>query len=299
MSLARDLSAAGSSRSWRTGSREIKLDRPIVVGILTVTPDSFSDGGNFFSPDAAIERGAAMLAEGVDIIDVGGESTRPGAASVSEEEELRRVGPGLNTLRDFWPKLPISIDTTKTVVAAESLAAGADIVNDVSGMRLDPGMIQLAAATGCGVILMHSRGTVEEMATYQHAVYGDDPTGEVMAELEERIVVLENGGVERDRIVLDPGFGFAKKSEHSMSVLRNLSRFNALGCPVMAGPSRKRFVKELVGGDDATIEDRDIGTVAACVMALERGARLFRVHNVHAARRALDVAWNIMNSPGD
>lgn len=299
MSLTRDLSAAGSSRSWRTGSREILFERPLVVGILNVTPDSFSDGGNFFSPDAAIERGAAMLAEGVDIVDIGGESTRPGAESVSEDEELRRVSPVINTLREFWPNLPISIDTTKSVVAAEALAAGADIVNDVSGMRLDPGMIQLAASTGCGVVLMHSRGSVEEMATYQHAVYGRDPTAEVVAELQERVVALEKGGVQRERIVIDPGFGFSKKSEHSIAVLRNLSQLHALGCPVMAGPSRKRFVKELVGGDDATIEDRDIGTVAACVMALERGARLFRVHNVQAARRALDVAWNVINSDGD
>ena len=299
MSLTRDLSAAGSSRAWRAGSREIVFDRPIVVGILNVTPDSFSDGGDFFSPDAAIERGAAMVAEGVDIVDVGGESTRPGAERVSEDEELRRIGPVVNTLREFWPNLPISIDTTKSVVAAEALAAGADIVNDVSGMRLDPGMIQLASATGCGVVLMHSRGPVEEMATYEHAIYGEDPTAEVVDELRDRVAALENGGVQPDRIVLDPGFGFAKRSEHSIAVLRNLSRLQALDRPVMAGPSRKRFVKELVGGDDATLEDRDIGTVAACVIALERGARLFRVHNVKAARRGLDVAWNVINSRGD
>ncbi len=298
MTPARDLPAAGSSRSWRAGSREIVLDRPIVVGILNVTPDSFSDGGNFFSPEAAIERGAAMLAEGVDIIDVGGESTRPGAKRVSEDEELRRIGPVVNTLREFWPKLPISVDTTKSVVAAEALQAGADIINDVSGMRLDPGMIELAAATGCGVILMHSRGTVEEMATYQHAEYGADPAGEVIAELQERIVALENGGVARETIVIDPGFGFSKQSEHSISLLGNLSRFTSLGFAVMAGPSRKRFVSEIVGGAEATIEDRDLGTVAACVMALERGARLFRVHNVQAARRALDVAWTVVHSGG-
>ncbi|MEO8577633.1 MAG: dihydropteroate synthase, partial [Gemmatimonadales bacterium] len=299
VSLARDLSAAGSSRSWRAGSREILFDKPIVVGILNITPDSFSDGGNFFSPDAAIERGAAMLAEGVDIIDIGGESTRPGAEPVSEDEEMRRIGPVVNTLREFWPNLPISIDTTKSVVAAEALSAGADVINDVSGMRFDPGMIQLAAATGCGVVLMHSRGAVEEMATYEHAVYGDDPTKEVVAELQARVVALENAGVHRNTIVLDPGFGFSKRSEHSIAILRDLSQFHALGCAVMAGPSRKRFVKELVGGEDATIEDRDFGTVAACVMALERGARLFRVHNVKAARRALDVAWRVINSAGD
>ena len=146
---------------------------------------------------------------------------------------------------------------------------------------------------------MHSRGPVEEMATYEHAVYGDDPTAEVVAELRDRVVALEKGGVQRERIVLDPGFGFAKRSEHSIAVLRDLSQLQALDFPVMAGPSRKRFVKELVGGDDATIEDRDIGTVAACVIALERGARLFRVHNVKAARRGLDVAWKIISSPGD
>jgi dihydropteroate synthase len=298
VTAAHDLSAAGSTRSWRAGSREIVFDRPIVVGILNVTPDSFSDGGNFFSPDAAIERGAAMLAEGVDIIDIGGESTRPGAETVSEVEELRRIGPVVNTLREFWPNLPISVDTTKSVVAAEALSAGADIVNDVSGMRLDPGMIQLAAATGCGVVLMHSRGSVEEMATYQHAIYGTDPTAEVIDELEDRVRTLENGGIPRNRIVVDPGFGFAKRSEHSMTLLRNLSKFQSLGCAVMAGLSRKRFVSELVGGPKATLEERDFGTVAACVMALQLGARLFRVHNVLAARRALDLTWSVMSSPG-
>ena len=298
MTSGRDPTATGSPRSWRAGSREIVFDRPIVVGILNITPDSFSDGGNFFSPDAAIERGAAMLAEGVDIVDIGGESTRPGAESVSRDEELRRVGPVVNTLREFWPNLPISIDTTKATVAAEAIQAGADIVNDVSGMRLDADMIPLAAASKCGVVVMHSRGPVEKMATYEHALYGADPTGEVAAELQTRVAALEKGGVSRDRIVIDPGFGFSKRSEHSIEILRNLSRLLALGCPVMAGPSRKRFVTELAGGPNASIEDRDLGTVAACVMALERGARLFRVHNVQAARRSLDVAWTVLNSHG-
>ncbi|HEX2721418.1 MAG TPA: dihydropteroate synthase [Gemmatimonadaceae bacterium] len=285
-------------RLWRAGAREIYIDRPIVVGILNVTPDSFSDGGNFFAPGAAIERGAAMVAEGADIIDIGGESTRPGAIAVDAGEEVRRIAPVVHTIREFWPNVPISVDTTKASVASEALAVGADIINDVSGMRLDPEMVPLAASESCGVVIMHSRGNVEEMATYQHAVYGDDPMEEVVSELEARVAALETAGIARDRIVLDPGLGFSKTSAHSRMVLRNLSRLLALGCPVMAGPSRKRFVSERAGGASTSIEERDSGTVAACVMALERGARIFRVHNVVMARRALDVAWAVLNSNG-
>jgi dihydropteroate synthase len=288
--------SAEPGRLWRAGQREISLDQPIVVGILNVTPDSFSDGGNFFSPDAAIRHGAGMIADGADIIDIGGESTRPGAAGVRVKEEVRRVQPVVKALRAILPDVPISIDTTKSTVAAEALDAGADIVNDVAGMSLDAAMPSLAATSGCGVIVMHSRGGVEEMATYRRADYGADPMSEIIDELRERTKAVEAAGVERDRIIVDPGFGFSKKSEHSLRVLRELRRLTELGYPVMAGPSRKRFVSEIAGGPDATIGDRDIATVAACVIALERGAMLFRVHNVRAARRALDVAWSVIQN---
>lgn len=288
--------SAESNRLWRAGSREIRLDRPIVVGILNVTPDSFSDGGNFFDLDAAIAHASKMIDDGADIIDIGGESTRSGAAGVRETEESRRVFPVVSAIREAWPNLPISIDTTKASVAAEAIDAGADIVNDVSAMRFDYEMPGVVASNSSGVILMHSRGSLEEMATYAHAVYLPDVTGEVIEQLRERILVAEDSGIGRERICIDPGFGFAKTGDHSRKVLRELDRIVALGYPVIAGPSRKRFVSERSDGADVTLEDRDAGTVAACVMALERGAMLFRVHNVRATRRALDVAWSALHA---
>jgi dihydropteroate synthase len=291
--------SAESNRLWRAGSREIRLDRPIVVGILNVTPDSFSDGGNFFDPDAALAHASRMIGDGADIIDIGGESTRPGAVGVRQNEESRRVHPVVRAIREALPDVPISIDTTKASVAAEAIDAGADIVNDVSAMRFDYEMPAVVAQTRSGLILMHSRGSLEEMATYAHAVYLPDVTGEVIEQLRERILVAEDSGVARERICIDPGFGFSKTGEHSKKVLLELDRIVALGYPVVAGPSRKRFVSERSDNADVTLEDRDAGTVAACVMALERGAMLFRVHNVRAARRALDVAWSVLTATTD
>lgn len=302
MNPARDRSAAGSNRIWRAGSREIVLDHPLVVGILNVTPDSFTDGGNFFSPDAAMLHAEAMIADGVDLIDVGGESTRPGAISIEAADEATRVVPVIRAIRERWPSMPLSIDTVKSDVAKAALDAGADIINDVSAMRLDPAMAILAGNSGCGVVLMHSRGDVATMATYQHARY-DDVASEVLTELGSQLVAAENAGVDRSAVVLDPGFGFAKRSEHSMRLLHDLERFAAYNVPVMVGVSRKRFVAEAMrqkAGPESTqpatwaIDDRDSGTAAVNVMALERGATLFRVHNVRVNRRALDAAWSIL-----
>jgi dihydropteroate synthase len=294
-------SAPGKPRRWRAGSREILLDHPIVMGILNVTPDSFSDGGNFFSADAALAHAAEMIAQGADIIDIGGESTRPGAQPVREDEEKRRVGPLVSAIRGAWPEIPISIDTVKASVAAEALDAGADIVNDVSALRLDGAMPSLVGKSGCGVVLMHSRGTVQDMATYEHASYGD-VVGEVMDELGSQLLLAEDAGVDRSAGVIDPGFGFSKRSEHSMTLLRGLERFASLDVPVMIGVSRKRFVREAIantresGADShiAPIEDRDTATAALNVIALERGAMLFRVHNVRVNRVALDAAWTTL-----
>ncbi|MDO8502213.1 MAG: dihydropteroate synthase [Gemmatimonadaceae bacterium] len=305
MRTARDRSATESARVWRAGSREVPLDRPIVVGILNVTPDSFSDGGNFFSADSALEHAAAMIADGADIIDVGGESTRPGAAPVEAADEAMRVMPVIRAIRDRWPSVPISIDTVKSDVAAAALDAGADIVNDVSAMRLDPAMPLLVGKSGCGVVLMHSRGDVKDMATYVHATY-ENVVEEVMAELNSQLLVAEEAGVDRTAVVMDPGFGFSKKSRHSMTLLMELGRFTALDAPVMAGVSRKRFVREAMkhrehterAADEHpfTPEDRDTATAAVNVMALERGAMLFRVHNVRVNRTALDAAWTILTA---
>lgn len=279
-------------RRWKVGSREIILDRPIVMGILNITPDSFSDGGNYFSPGKAVERAAQMVDEGVDILDVGGESTRPGATPVAADDEIMRVVPALRAVHERWPDLPLSIDTAKSGVARAAIEVGADIINDVSAMRLDPVMPIVAGSSGCGVILMHSRGGVTDMATYAHANY-NNVTTDVMAELSSQMLVADAAGVDRKCVVVDPGFGFSKKSEHSVRLLRELDRFTSLDVPIMVGVSRKRFVREAAGVSDPASDESDGATTAVNVIALERGARIFRVHNVKMARRALDTAWAV------
>ncbi|HEX9383428.1 MAG TPA: dihydropteroate synthase, partial [Gemmatimonadaceae bacterium] len=196
-----------------------KSQRPTIFGILNVTPDSFSDGGNFFSTEEAIAQADRMISEGADAIDVGGESTRPGAKPVSAREELKRVLPAIRGIRSRWSDISISIDTVKAEVARAALSEGASIVNDVSGMSLDPEMPRVCAEAGCSVVLMHSRGTVADMASYENAVYGNDPVGEIVAELEESVQTAERGGIHPGRIALDPGIGFSKRTGHSLAVL--------------------------------------------------------------------------------
>jgi dihydropteroate synthase len=283
---------------WRCRGRGIPLDRPIILGVLNVTPDSFSDGGRYFAVDAAVEHGARLLEEGADVIDIGGESTRPqGAHEVDVAEERRRVLPVLSALRQRFPQAVVSVDTVKSAIASASLDAGADIINDVSAFRLDSSMARVCAEAGAGVILMHSRGGVADMATYAHATYSADPVADVIAELRSRVEEAERAGVARDAIVVDPGLGFAKRTEHSVAMLAGLPRLVALGYPVAVGASRKRFIGELSASPDPS--DRLEGTIGATVMALAAGARIFRVHDVRAARRALDVAWTIARSRDD
>ncbi len=274
--------------NWTIARGSISLDRPRIAGILNVTPDSFWDGGRHAALDQAAQWAASLIAEGADLLDVGGESTRPGARPVGAAEESNRVVPLIARLAREHPDVPISVDTVKADVARAALDAGAAIVNDVSAFRLDPALGRVVAQAGAGVILMHSRGAVEAMASYETAVYGDDPVGEIVAELAAARDRALAAGVAADAIVLDPGLGFSKRTEHSVAALARLDRILALGRPVLVGPSRKRFIGELGGGLDAV--DRLEGTLAACVVALLAGARLFRVHDVAAARRALDVA---------
>ncbi len=262
-----------------------------MVGIVNVTPDSFSDGGDFFSPDAAVAHGRQLVADGADILDIGGESTRPNASPVLISEEIRRVVPVVRALRAALPDTPVSIDTVKAPVAEAAIATGAVIVNDVSGLRLDPDMGPLCASSGVGVVLMHSRGAVTDMATYTHAQY-TEVTREVVAELRSRVSAARDAGIDDRSVVLDPGIGFSKRTEHSIRLLANLPEIVALGLPVLVGVSRKRFIGEITGV--TTTADREEGTMAANVVALTLGARLFRVHDVRAARRSLDVAWEIM-----
>ena len=280
---------------WRIRGRWLAIDRPLLVGILNVTPDSFSDGGQFDSTDAALAQVERMLAEGADVIDIGGESTRhQGARTVSAAEEMSRVLPIIRAVRGRFATLPISVDTTKSVVASAAIAEGADIINDVSGFRIDPRMGEIAAAASAGVVLMHSRGSVEEMGTYCHANYGEDVVAEILAELGGSLTCALGAGVDRQAIVLDPGIGFAKRSEHSLLVLAGLERLTSLGCAIMVGVSRKRFTGELSGV--AIARDRVAGTVGANVAALMHGARLFRVHDVAPNRQALDVAWGVVQA---
>lgn len=268
------------------------LDRPRILGVLNRTPDSFWEGSRLVSLDAALSRAGAMLEDGADLLDIGGESTRPGAASLSAAEERERVVPLVREIARRWPDALISVDTVKAEVAGPALEDGAAVVNDVSALRLDPGMAPVVARHRAGLVLMHSRGAVERMASYDLAVYGPDPVGEVVAELADALGRAREAGIPDDAVVVDPGLGFAKRTEHSALLIRELPRLLALGRPVLVGPSRKRFVGELGGGPEP--QDRLEGTLAACVVALSGGARLFRVHDVRAARRALDVAHALL-----
>ncbi|MFL5604838.1 MAG: dihydropteroate synthase [Gemmatimonadaceae bacterium] len=281
---------------WQVRGRALALDhRPLVMGIVNVTPDSFSDGGDFFAPDAAVAHGSRLLAEGADILDVGGQSTRPqGATAVSTEEELQRVLPVITALAAAHPDAILSVDTVNAEVAAGAIEAGAHIVNDVSGVRLDPAMASLCAKAGVGVVVMHSRGGVSDMATYEHADYGGDFLATMLAELRDRVGAVERAGVRSDAIAVDPGIGFAKRPEHSLRALACLRRLVDWDYAVLVGASRKRFIGQLTG--ESRPAQRVFGSVGAAVAAYERGASLLRVHDVAPTRAALDVAAAIRNA---
>jgi dihydropteroate synthase len=259
------------ARSWPPPARA----GVAIVGILNVTPDSFFDGGRYADPERAVAHAEAMVAAGADALDVGGESTRPGATPVPEAEEMRRVLPVLRRIRPRV-SVPISIDTYKVRVARAALDAGADIVNDVSAGRFAPDMLEVVAATGAAVVLMHMRGAPADMQlapTYP----GDDVVGAVRDFLRERALAAEAAGVEPGRIVLDPGIGFGKTTPQNLRLIDRLDALVALGYPVMVGLSRKRFIGELTGQGPA---DRLAGTAAAVTLAIDRGVSLVRVHDV-------------------
>ncbi len=279
---------------WNTARGPISLDRPVIMGILNVTPDSFSDGGRFVGVDAALARADELVAEGAAIVDIGGESTRPGRdESVPLEEELRRVGPVVEALARARPELVISVDTVKAEVARQALDRGAAIVNDVTAFRLDPRMSRVAAAANAGVVLMHSRGAVLEIASSTHAEYEDGVVGTVLDELRAAVGRATADGIAPEAIAVDPGFGFSKTVEQNMLLFDQLSALQALGRPVVVGPSRKRFIGAATG---QPVEDRDRATAIACALAWGRGARIFRVHDVAAAREALALAYAVGGS---
>jgi dihydropteroate synthase len=272
---------------WRTARGELSLEGHVLVGILNVTPDSFSDGGRFTEIEAALQGAHELLQDGATILDVGGESTRPGRSEpVSPEEELRRVMPVIEALVREHPSVMISIDTVKSGVARAALEAGAAIVNDVSGFRLDPEMASMVAGAGAGVVLMHSRGSILEIASYAHAEYAGDVVGAVLRELREALARAAAAGIAPEATVVDPGFGFSKTVPQNMELLDQLAALQALGRPILVGPSRKRFLGAISG---LSVEDRDRVTATACALAAERGARLFRVHAVAATREALSL----------
>lgn len=256
--------------------------RPLVMGILNVTPDSFSDGGTFLDPDLALRRGLEMAEQGADLLDLGGESTRPGAVRVSAAEELRRVLPVIERLAEAV-RVPLSIDTSKAAVAAEALAAGVSIVNDVTALRGDPDMARVAARGGAAVILMHMQGTPRTMQRrprYRNVVE------DVSSFLMSAAARARSAGIPRDRILIDPGLGFGKTVAHNVALLRALSRFVSLGYPVVLGPSRKSFIGALAGGE---AHERLGGTLAAVAAARRAGVRMVRVHDVQATVQFLKM----------
>jgi dihydropteroate synthase len=260
------------------------------MGIVNVTPDSFSDGGLRLDPDRAIADAIQMVADGADLLDIGGESTRPGAPPVDADEEWRRVGPVLEGLRGSVP-VPVSVDTSKAAIAGRAVAAGAAIVNDVSALTADPGLAGVIARSGAAVVLMHSRGPSQQM--YAAASYGD-VVGEVLTELEGRGRAAIAAGIDRERIIYDPGFGFAKRPNHSLEALAGLSRLHALGRPLLSGPSRKSFLTVALG--DVPARDRVWATAAAVTASILAGAHIVRVHDVAAMVQVARTADAILSA---
>jgi dihydropteroate synthase len=265
--------------------------RPLVMGVLNVTPDSFADGGRFFDPDAALAQARALVVAGADILDIGGESTRPFADPVPLDEELRRVLPVIETLA---PEItvPISIDTYKAKVARAALSAGATLINDISALRFDPEMAPLAAEMQAPVVLMHMQGTPRDMQRQPHY---HNLLGELRDFFQERLDFAASRGLAPELLVLDPGIGFGKTGAHNLEILNHLEVFLDLGAPILLGPSRKAFIGRLTGQPAG--EERDIGTLAALALAVLRGARIVRTHNVAYARQFLAVLEAIRSAP--
>jgi dihydropteroate synthase len=267
--VAKNLNIRHKSFNWG--------DRTYIMGVLNVTPDSFSDGGRFQSVNAAINRAIQMVSAGVDIIDIGGESTKPGAAAVDEQTELERTIPVIEAIRQHpdTKNIPISIDTTKSVVARSAIQAGADIVNDVSGGQFDQKMFETVAQLGVPYIMMHMRGTP---TTMQHLTEYSDIVGEILAYFETQIDRAIATGIDRSQIIIDPGIGFAKTYQQNIELIRQIDRFQCLDLPLLVGVSRKSFIGKILDRSDP--KQRLWGTAAACCAAINRGVDILRVHDV-------------------
>lgn len=267
-------------------------DKPLIMGILNVTPDSFSDGGKFADVNAAIKQVQRMLSEGVDIIDIGGESTRPGSDSVSASEQIQRVIPVIEAIRKYRDIL-ISIDTTSSIVAQSALNAGANWINDVSGGLNDPAILTLAATANVPIVLMHSKGTPKTM---QDNPYYDDVVQEVITALQQRIAAALAAGIKPGQIILDVGIGFGKRKQDNLDLLAHLPEFVALGFPVLLGTSRKRFMGSICDVSEPT--ELITATAVTTALGVMAGVRLFRVHDVKENRHAVDIAWAVKQSQG-
>lgn len=278
-----------SARDWLVGSQRWKMNgQTKLMGIVNVTPDSFSDGGQFDSVSAAVEHALRLVEEGADILDIGGESTRPGATAVPLDEELRRVVPVVRELAR-QTKTPISIDTSKAEVARQCLEAGTAIVNDISGLTFDADMPRVCRESACGVIVMHIQGTPQTMQVEPRY---DDVVADVCRHFSRRLNELEAAGISRERIVLDPGIGFGKTAEHNLDLLSHIATFHALGRPVLIGHSRKQFLKKVLGRE---VEERIAGTLGVSLALAAQGTDILRVHDVRATRDAI-LAWQTVLS---
>lgn len=275
---------------WKTSQRSLSLQRPLIMGILNLTPDSFSDGGRCSDPDQAFEKALQMEAEGADIIDIGGESTRPGAAPVSSDEESGRIIPVIERLAGTL-NCAISVDTWKSAVAERALIAGAEIINDISGLNFDPQMAGLVAASGAGVVLMHTRGTPDNM---QQDTGYDDLMAEITAGLHASLVTAHEAGISDDCIAIDPGIGFGKGCAGNLELIRRLAELSSFGLPILSGPSRKSFIGAVLGREQT--DDRLFGTAAVVALSVSHGASILRVHDVRAMRDVADMAHAVMHS---
>jgi dihydropteroate synthase len=279
---------------WRLRDRSIDLARSgVIMGVLNVTPDSFSDGDRFISEEAAFRHAQQMISEGAAILDVGGESSRPGSDPVTLDEELRRVIPVIQRVRTLYPELLISVDTYKAETARQAIAAGADIVNDISALLADPAMLEVVRSSGAGVILMHMQGkpkTMQINPSYVHVV------SEVYSFLQERRNALVRDGICRENIAIDPGFGFGKRKDDNVALIRELTRFTTLGQPVVVGISRKSVIARLLGDLNLPPVERLWPTVALTSLLREKGAHIFRVHDVRPNLGALRMTEAIVSN---
>ncbi|MBK8465664.1 MAG: dihydropteroate synthase [Chloracidobacterium sp.] len=274
---------------WQTSRRKISLDRPLVMGILNVTPDSFSDGGEYLSVDDTIRKAEEMVAEGADILDIGGESTRPGSRSVDTDEEIKRVVPAIEAISRRFDT-PISIDTTKSVVAENAIKAGAEIINDISGLRFDERIAEVAASNQVGLVLMHSRGTFAMLHEQQPV---DDIFADVSADFERALGIARSFGVKEERIVFDIGVGFGKTPEQNLELIAKLDKLvnEFPEYPILVGASRKSFIGRILG--DVPPSERLGGSLAAALIAIRNGAKIVRVHDVKETVAAIKVAMKL------